>query len=165
MSRLVHHIRRSSLTLPNKSHHTTIFHRRHWHNTLSSSSPLIQTSQQEDAVNVRRRRISYNTTTYRGFSSNNLESWWKQHASELKQTPRFNNGDRAILLPQSDKKEDIHPVEHLVEWVWNMVNVPKGEFLMLLLYDKWSYMFVWWLYFHPENDLIEGPIISTHGCL
>mmetsp|Transcript_31275 Transcript_31275/g.45578 ORF Transcript_31275/g.45578 Transcript_31275/m.45578 type:complete len:947 (+) Transcript_31275:350-3190(+) len=126
MSRLVHHIRRSSLTLPNKSHHTTIFHRRHWHNTLSSSSPLIQTSQQEDAVNVRRRRISYNTTTYRGFSSNNLESWWKQHASELKQTPRFNNGDRAILLPQSDKKEDIHPVEHLVEWVWNMVNVPKG---------------------------------------
>eukprot|EP00957_Ditylum_brightwellii_P129336 9866290-Ditylum_brightwellii.AAC.1 len=125
MSRLVHHIRRSSLTLPNKSHHTTIFHRRHWHNTLSSSSPLIQTSQQEDAVNVRRRRISYNTTTYRGFSSNNLESWWKQHASELKQTPRFNNGDRAILLPQSDKKEDIHPVEHLVEWVWNMVNVPK----------------------------------------
>uniref|UniRef100_A0A7S2ESD5 AAA+ ATPase domain-containing protein n=1 Tax=Ditylum brightwellii TaxID=49249 RepID=A0A7S2ESD5_9STRA len=126
MSRLVHHIRRSSLTLPNKSHHTTIFHRRHWHSTLSSSSPLIQTSQQEDAVNVRRRRISYNTTTYRGFSSNNLESWWKQHASELKQTPRFNNGDRAILLPQSDKKEDIHPVEHLVEWVWNMVNVPKG---------------------------------------
>mmetsp|Transcript_15427 Transcript_15427/g.20487 ORF Transcript_15427/g.20487 Transcript_15427/m.20487 type:complete len:947 (+) Transcript_15427:320-3160(+) len=126
MSRLVHHIRRSSLTLPNKSHHTTIFHRRHWHSTLSFSSPLIQTSQQEDAVNVRRRRISYNTTTYRGFSSNNLESWWKQHASELKQTPRFNNGDRAILLPQSDKKEDIHPVEHLVEWVWNMVNVPKG---------------------------------------
>jgi len=126
MSRLVHHIRRSSLTLPNKSHHTTIFHRRHWHSTLSSSSPLIQTSQQEDAVNVRRRRISYNTTTYRGFSSNNLESWWKQHASELKQTPRFNNGDIAILLPQSDKKEDIHPVEHLVEWVWNMVNVPKG---------------------------------------
>jgi len=126
MSRLVHHIRRSSLTLPNKSHHTTIFHRRHWHSTLSFSSPLIQTSQQEDAVNVRRRRISYNTTTYRGFSSNNLKSWWKQHASELKQTPRFNNGDRAILLPQSDKKEDIHPVEHLVEWVWNMVNVPKG---------------------------------------